>query len=203
MKNEEMKALLISAGFEITDDIKLDVIHKGVNDFGTNLVKTKVDEALKNVDGSQYVNEFLKSNEFSNEEAFKDFVKTTKDNMTDIEKVKADYDKKLQVYDEKIKGFDTYREENEKLALENKFIQAGVKDVEYATFKYSQNKDSEGFELDKFINEDLKTNHSHIFGDSPSKTPSGVLKPVNPGAGGSEGLDTIAERMGLNPGDIK
>jgi len=148
MKKEQLQELLTNAGVELNDNIKLDEIHNGVNDFATNLTKTKVDEALQNIDKKQYVDEFLKEKGYENEQAFETFVNTTRENLTDLDKLKLDFEEKLKGYESKIEDLSQYQAKASELEIDNKFISAGVKDLEFAKFKYSQNKEKENFDFD-------------------------------------------------------
>jgi hypothetical protein len=199
MKKEQLQELLTNAGVELNDNIKLDEIHNGVNDFATNLTKTKVDEALQNIDKKQYVDEFLKEKGYENEQAFETFVNTTRENLTDLDKLKLDFEEKLKGYESKIEDLSQYQAKASELEIDNKFISAGVKDLEFAKFKYSQNKEKENFDFDKFIEEDLKVNNAYIFGEEQVKD-NGIGK-ITPPQGSN--IDDLASRMGLSESDLK
>jgi len=203
MKKEQLQELLTNAGVELNDNIKLDEIHNGVNDFATNLTKTKVDEALQNIDKKQYVDEFLKEKGYENEQAFETFVNTTRENLTDLDKLKLDFEEKLKGYESKIEDLSQYQAKANELEIDNKFISAGVKDLEFAKFKYSQNKEKENFDFDTFINEDLRVNNAYIFGEVNEIKDNGIGK-VTPPQGNNTGYtqEELAS-IGLSESDLK
>jgi len=202
MKLEQVQELLTNAGMEL-DNIKVEDIHKAINDFGTGLAKTKVDEALQNIDTKQYVDAFLKENGYESKEEFTNFINTTKENLTDVEKVKLELDEKLKGYENKIEELTQYQTKASELEIDNKFISAGVKDLEFAKFKYSQNKEKENFDFDTFINEDLRVNNAYIFGEVNEIKDNGIGK-VTPPQGNNTGYtqEELAS-IGLSESDLK
>ena len=142
-------------------------------------------------------------NIFSNLKEFTNFINTTKENLTDVEKVKLELDEKLKGYENKIEELTQYQTKASELEIDNKFISAGVKDLEFAKFKYSQNKEKENFDFDTFINEDLRVNNAYIFGEVNEIKDNGIGK-VTPPQGNNTGYtqEELAS-IGLSESDLK
>jgi len=202
MNKEQIQELLKKAGVEGVESINLDVVHTGINDFGTTLKNKGIEEGKQQVNKDEVVVEFLKEKGFNSIDDYDNFVKTTKEQLTDVDKVKLELDNKLKSYEGQLEEMKKYQEQSKTLELENKFIKQGIKDVDYVKFQYSQAKDKEDFNEEEFFN-GLKEEKPYLFGEDNNNT--NVVAKVDTSNNNDNGgeLSDFAKGAGLTIDDIK